>query len=239
MRRLYVPEVEEGAQTLSLPAGEAHHARTVLRAREGDRFEILNGQGRRLIGAVLTVSRQGVVLEIESESAEARPAFDLVLCQAVVKGKAMDWIVEKGTELGVSQILPVQCERSVSVGAKHERWCDLAISAMKQCGRAWLPEISTVVSLTEGLQIAGKCDQLIVASLFGERVGLWECLDGAKSVALWIGPEGDFTEREIEALREAGVNPVSLGPNVLRAETAALAGLSCIQHERIRQGQNG
>lgn len=233
MRRLYVPDIPEGAQTLSLPEGEAHHARTVLRAREGDRFEVLNGRGRRLVGRVQAVSRQDVSLEIESESNEERPTTELVLCQAMVKAKAMDLIVEKATEIGVTCILPVSCERSVSVGAKVGRWRDLAVSAMKQCGRLWLPEISDASTMEDAIKQT-TASRSVVASLSGERRNLWDCLEGVRSVALWIGPEGDFTCGELEALAEATF--ISLGSNVLRAETAAIAGLACIRHEWDRQG---
>lgn len=238
MRRLYVPDIPEGAPTLSLPEGEAHHARAVLRAREGDRFEILNGRGRRLGARVQSVSRRAVTLEIESDLLDSKPEIELVLCQALVKGKAMDLIVEKATELGATRILPVQCERSVSVGAKRERWRDLAVSAMKQCGRSWLPEIHAASSLEEVLEQTSHCEQKLVAALSGERRNLWDCLQGmeadARSLALWIGPEGDFTAGELETLCAAGFVSVSLGDNVLRAETAALVGLARIQYELER-----
>ena len=165
----------------------------------------------------------------------------MILAQSIIKGKAMDLVVQKATELGVSRIAPILTERTVArpdareFGAKREKWRDVAIEACKQCGAVWLPEIDEPTALEDALSLCGKAGRLsLAAALEGDAVEIAAGFEAygrkesrpPESVAIWIGPEGDFTAGELRALKKAGAVPVTLGGLTLRSETAALCALS-------------
>jgi 16S rRNA (uracil1498-N3)-methyltransferase len=248
MRRLYVPRWDHDGKTIVLPDTEAHHARDVLRAREGDRFQVLNGEGGQLECCVVDVARKRVELAIETTCQHPAPRIEITLIQGTVKGKTMDWIVEKATELGAARIIPVICEHSVSVPdarrseAKVEHWRDTAISALKQCGSPWLPDIGPPMSFDAALSRSPARQLDLLAGLVGERQPLAELLaplgslDGKIGIGLWIGPEGDFSATEYARMEDVGIAGISLGQNVLRSETAAIAGLGQLFYELDRSG---
>ncbi len=250
MRRLYVPRWDHDGKTIVLPDTEAHHARNVLRARNGDRFRVLNGEGGVLDCRVAEVSRKRVELAIETTFQYAAPTIEITLLQGTVKGKTMDWIVEKATELGVSRIQPVICEHSVSVPdtrraqSKVGHWQDSAVTALKQCGTPWLPKIAAPETFAAAISAIGGREIDLVAGLVGDLKPLSEILrpwhppvsrDGLR-LGLWIGPEGDFSVTEYGRLATAGIVGISLGQNVLRSETAAVVGLSRLLYELERCG---
>jgi 16S rRNA (uracil1498-N3)-methyltransferase len=158
----------------------------------------------------------------------------------------MDWIVQKATELGVRRLVPVQADRSVpqlgnagDAARRVARWRLLAIEAMKQCGSAWLPEIGMPLDV-EGALGAGGAEGLALVGSFEPAARhprqwfeAWRVERGepAREVAVWVGPEGDYTPAERAALRAAGVRPITLGPLVLRSETAAVYCLSVLACE--------
>lgn len=248
MRRLYVSLCEPNSGTIVLPDSEAYHVRSVLRAREGDAFRVHDGQGREFITSVSEVTRSRVDLRVTEEILHPRERCEIILLQGIVKRKAMDWVVEKATELGVAQILPVKCDRSVPeasmAGAKLERWRDLSISALKQCGCPWLPDIASPLSFAEALTAAGEFELNLVAGLSGEVRAFDEVIgerlptlrEGPVCIGIWIGPEGDFSPTEYELLEAAGYPFVSLGRNVLRADTAAITGIAQLSYELTRAG---
>lgn len=244
MHRFFLPPEACETAVVSLDAADSHHARRVLRLEPGDPVEILDGAGRILAGRVAAVERQGVTVVVDGVCRiEAPPRIGLAV--SVLKGRAMDWLVQKATELGATEIHPLLPERGVvriaadEAAAKIEGWRTTAIEACKQCGNPWLPKFHAPTT-PEGFLAAHSGGLLLVAALWGSPrlpgeilAGLPERPDG---ITVVVGPEGDLTPQEARTLEGAGAVPFTLGPLVLRAETAAIAALAVLQHECRRLG---
>ena len=263
MRRFYLPPAACKGDTLLLTDREAHHGAHVLRLQAGDEVTVLDGAGTRLVCAVKRVSRKAIELSVRSREKVPRPGFELTLFQAIVKGKTMETIVEKATELGVSRVVPLITERVVSQldaersDSKQVKWQLIAVESIKQCGSPWLPQIDAPQRLNDVLKASGRFDLAFVASLRGgQHIREWaqtswrgelrepaQCPTGRSSTlnpqpstslcsgCVWIGPEGDFTDAELDAIEASGAKPITLGPLVLRADTAAIASLALVRSE--------
>src|SRR5688572_22959970 len=151
MHRFFLPPAECTGPRLLLPEREAHHAVHVLRLQAGQLVTVLDGAGTQLACEVADVNRKKVELAVRQRTQVPQPAFQITLLQAIVKGKTMETIIQKSTELGVSRIVPLQTERVVAQldreGAEHKqnKWQLTAIEALKQCGSPWLPQIGPPV----------------------------------------------------------------------------------------------
>lgn len=245
MHRFYLRADAGEGETLVLSEAEAHHAREVLRLQVGETVTVLNGAGAILDCAVAGLDRRQVRLDVRHRRSEPRPVPAVTLIQSVTKTRSMEWIVQKGTELGVRRLIPILTERSVpqftreDANRKAERWRDIAVESLKQCGTPWLPELSAPVPLGEYLAAPVATDLALVASLHPGAVAPKQVLEAFRrqhdrppiEVAVWIGPEGDFTAGEIESIRATSAVPITLGPLVLRAETAAVYCLSFLGYE--------
>jgi 16S rRNA (uracil1498-N3)-methyltransferase len=245
MARFYLEPGQCRGTLLRLADQEAHHALHVLRLRTGDKVTVLDGDGRQFVCEVAAHDRETLSLAVLEEHLAPAPLAKITLLQALPKGKAMESIVQKATELGVSRIVPLLSERVVTrldqedAGHKREKLQAVAIEAIKQCGSPWLPLVEAPVSPHDYLARKELFELALVASLqkgsrhpreyfesFFNRFGRLP-----KSIAIWIGPEGDFTSREIADIQRAGASPITLGPLVLRSETAALYCLSVLSYE--------
>jgi len=224
-----------------LDGREAHHALHVLRLKRGDPVTILNGAGAVFSCRISETTKATVKLEtLEQRSVPPLP-WRITLFQAIPKGKVFEEIVEKGTELGVFRIVPVISQRVVSTPEnperKVERWRTAAIEAIKQCGSPWLPQIEPPLKLAEAMKRHPRFDLSLVASLEGDRHHPRHWLEASKlsagevDLAVWIGPEGDFTPEETSLLIKGGARPITLGNLVLRADTAAIYCLSILSYE--------
>jgi len=245
MHRFFLPPDECRKQPLNLPATEAHHAVTVLRIRERERVVVLNGAGDELLCEVQQADRRQVTLKVLQKQTIPPLPYQVTLAQAVVKGKTMEGIVQKATELGTHRIIPILSERTVArVGAedadgKVEKWEATAVEAIKQCGSAWLPRIEPPLTPQAFLSRNEKSELMLIASLQGDarhprehfHSFLAEHRRLPTSVCVWVGPEGDFTPAEANAIRAGGAVPVTLGQLVLRSDTAAIYCLSVINYE--------
>jgi 16S rRNA (uracil1498-N3)-methyltransferase len=241
MHRFYLPREEFSGDTLRLSDREAHHGADVLRLKPGESVEVLDGVGTRLRCEVRRVGRKEIELAVWERRAIAPPEFEITLLQAIVKGKTMETIVQKATELGVRRIVPVQTERVVAQldeergQDKQGKWRLTAIEAIKQCGGAWLPIIDVPVTPAGFLKTGPQFDLSLVASLEGDRRELRHWIQSLSTkprrVGVWIGPEGDFTSAELKLIQAAGARPITLGDLVLRADTAAICSLAVIRHE--------
>jgi len=241
MHRFYLPAKELSGNTLLLKGREAHHGADVLRLRPGESVEVLDGAGLRLRCDVRRVDRKEIELAVWERRECGLPEFEITLLQAIVKGKTMETIVQKATELGVLRIVPVQTERVVAQldeergQDKREKWRLTAIEAIKQCGSLWLPTIERPVTPAAFFKTGQKFDLALVGSLAGDgqhaRHWFQSLSSKPRSVAIWIGPEGDFTPAELESIRGAGAKPITLGNLVLRADTAAICSLALVRHE--------
>jgi 16S rRNA (uracil1498-N3)-methyltransferase len=220
-----------------LSAEEAHHALHVLRLKAGDTLNVFDGRGHEAQARVAETAKDSVRLTILQHSNTPSLPCRITLAQAIPK-KSMDLIVQKATELGVASIVPLVSERSVvkldEDSKRIKRWREIALDACKQCGNNWLPEIQPPQKARDFLSSPGKFDLKLIASLQPDSKLLKAILGEAakpSSILILIGPEGDFTPAELGLAKSAGCLPLSLGPLVLRADTAAIYTLSILHHE--------
>ena len=245
MHRFYLPPDQCRAASLQLTDGEAHHAVRVLRVQPRERVVVLDGSGNEFLCAVATADRRAVLLEIVEKKTVLPPPCRITLLQAIPKGKIIESIIQKATELGAHRLVPILAERVTTkldakiTAAKQEQWQQVAIEAIKQCGAVWLPQVDTPMTPAEFLMRKETHDLALVGALLGERKHPREIIQrfqsehgrAPESVAVWIGPEGDFTPAESKLILNAGAKPISLGPLVLRVETAAIYCLSFLNYE--------
>jgi 16S rRNA (uracil1498-N3)-methyltransferase len=246
MHRFYLPPEQSGGQALFLSGDEAHHAHHVLRLLPGQVVEVLNGAGEIVTCEVRSSNRSSLELAVLARKARDPLPCSVTLIQAIPKGKLFEDIVEKATELGVSCIVPLISERVISrpegddAMRKTAKWKRTAIETLKQCGSAWLPTIQPPVALADYLSRREHAELPFLASLQPDAREMRECVTRflnaqqrpPRSASLWIGPEGDFSLGEIEQInRETGAQPISLGPWVLRTDTATIASLALLNHE--------
>ena len=239
MHRCLVTTEQLLADTCTLGREEARHLQAVLRVKPGERVTLFDGQGRTRTAAVASAEKHGLTFRADAPAHVCPcPPCRITLFACVSKGTRMDWTVEKATELGVSRIVPVISDRTIvrldseSGSAKAVRWLRVAEEASRQCGAAWLPEIIPPVPLKTCLPLVAEASPVFVAALAPSAKPLRESLAayGAPPprAGWFVGPEGDFTPAELDALLAAGAVPVSLGQQVLRAETACLYGLCAL-----------
>lgn len=245
MHRFYLPPEQCNGSELVLTERESHHAINVLRLREGERAVVLDGAGREFNCQVASLGKRAVTLKVIQKNPIPALPYQLTLIQAIPKGKTMDTIVQKATELGAHRIIPIQSERTVaqveeeSAAAKIEKWMATAIESIKQCGSAWLPKIELPVSPSAFLARGEKFDLPLIATLQNDAKHPRQQVETfvsekkrlPRTVCIWVGPEGDFTPAEIGAVKSAGALPISLGQLVLRSETAAIYSLSVLNYE--------
>lgn len=243
--RAYAPDAPAGAAEIRLSPEESHHLVTVNRCGRGDPVVAFDGHGREWLTECVDPSKGGTVLRVKESRPAATRVFAITLAQALPKGSTMDEIVRQATEVGVTRIIPLISERTQvhldgdRAEKKIEKWRTTAIEAAKQCGNPWLPEIMPIQDLTSFLAAAKDCDLRLVASLHAGPTTLKKALatfahkhgHPPRSAAWLVGPEGDFSPAEMTAAVMAGFVPVTLGPLVLRSDTAAIYALSILSHE--------
>ncbi len=242
--RFYIPASEWNLEQLALSGEEAHHCLDVMRCREGDRIVVFNGRGTEAEAEIVAAAKGTVSLRSRIVGETPRPPATFLLGQAIPKGKNMDLIIQKATELGVSAITPLLSERTVvqldqnDLERKREKWQRIAIEACKQCGQNWIPEVRSPIKVETFVRQSKEALRLI-AAISPEATSLksiltaWDQESGDRpaSASLMIGPEGDFTPAEISTALAAGFAPLSLGPIILRSETAAIYALSITGYE--------
>lgn len=244
MHRFFIaPElVKEMGVYLSLPKELAHQVRDVLRLNLGEKLILLDNQGNEILATVEGSSRAGVIVQLlERHPGKSASPIRVVLCQGLLKSARFEWVLEKGTELGVSAFAPIHCHRSTAglaeAGtAKIQRWQRIIQEATEQCGRATLPELLPIRPLTQVLQEIPAGALAIMPWEEAEGRSLRDVLSGVRmrvagvvipqTVLLFIGPEGGLTAEETTLARKQGAQVVTLGTRILRAETAALASVA-------------
>ena len=245
MHRFYLSPAEIKDGTLTLAGREAHHALHVLRMRRGNELTVLDGAGREFLCTVENFDRDKLQLSVRETKTTSAPPCPMTLLQAVPKGKIIESIIRKATELGVVRIVPLLTERVVMdlddkhAARKAEKWQQVAVEAIKQCGAAWLPRVESPLTPKEFLARAEKFELPLVASLHSgaqhprQYFEKFQAQHGRKpkSACVWIGPEGDLTPEEVAAITSAGALPITLGKLVLRVETAATYCLSVLNYE--------
>lgn len=238
MARFFLsPDAWDGQPVLG--GDEAKHAAQVLRVRAGDRIVVFDGRGRSARAEVLEVGKTAIRLALGESVSRPVVAPEILLAQAVPKGKTMDWVVQKAVELGVTAIQPLITRHTVvqvgedDASRKSAKWQRVALEACKQCGQDHLPEVLPARDFSDWLPTADG-EVKIIGSLFPGARPLRDILRAAvvpSRVILLVGPEGDFSPEEVDAAVAAGFQPATFGSIVLRAETAAIFGISAIRYE--------
>lgn len=245
MHRFHLPPEHCQGEVLTLSEGEAHHASRVLRIRERERVAVMDGAGRELQCEVVGPIGKTVSLKILERTIAAPVVCSMTLMQAIPKAKIVEDVIQKATELGAARIVPILSERVVThlesgeAQAKAEKWQHVAVEAMKQCGNPWLPKVDAPISLKKFLARGEKFELAIVGCLRpgSSHPRKWiekfqaEHNRLPKSIGIWVGPEGDFSATEYDAIEQSGALPITLGPLVLRVETAATYCLSVMSYE--------
>lgn len=232
MRRFKVDKVKGGVAYLR--GQEARHALKVLRLKKGDEIIVFDGEGREYLAVIDAASPTSVKLKIAEEIKVNRdsPLQSTLYMGITNKLQKFELALQKATELGVSRIVPVVCARSSNAQhtknweGKMRRWKEIVVNAAKQCGRSVLPELSEPVKLSEVEDDSEL--SFVLWEKGGKSLKDYQSYT-ATSVSLLVGPEGGLEKGEIELLKEKGFKPIYLGKRILRAETAAIAGLALVQ----------
>ncbi len=235
MHTFYIPPSHLCDKIATIPEVERHHFRNVLRITAGDTIRIIDGEGSVYLAKVL--GPENARLVCHEFHARVPPSFTLF--QSLPKNDKMALILQKTTELGVTRVVPMHSEHSLKKpGRKRsERWERVVISAAKQCHRPWLPELVSVQPFARCLEQVKTFSLSIICSAHEKELHIKEIFRGTprvESLALFVGPEGGFTEAEVAGAVEKGCIPVTLGQSRLRAETAAIAGIAVAAYEYRR-----
>ncbi|MEM1348956.1 MAG: 16S rRNA (uracil(1498)-N(3))-methyltransferase [Myxococcota bacterium] len=246
MRRVPIDPGELGeapltGRTLELSDAAAHYLRDVLRLSQGEVVELFDGRGRVLRAALARVDALSVFVDItrDARSDHGESPVSLTLYQAIPKGDRWEWVLEKVTELGIERIVPLHTQRSVvrvpegKQAKKLERWARIAQSAARQCGRTRTPEIDAPRT-TGKAGAALDYDLTLLCSTDPGALALDVALEThaeARHIALFVGPEGGWTAQEERLLEAAGAVRVTMGPRILRSETAGVVAVALAQHK--------
>jgi 16S rRNA (uracil1498-N3)-methyltransferase len=245
MHRFYLPPASRHADALRLEGREAHHALHVLRLKRGERVTILDGAGTQFLCEVENTGKDSVALTAKEKHTTPALPCAITLLVALPKGKIIEGIIQKAVELGAQRIVPLLTRRVVSqlddegAEGKRDKWQQVAIEAIKQCGAAWLPKVEAPQAIEDFLAKREKPEFALVGSLQTERRHPREWIEAfrvqhgrlPRSAGVWIGPEGDFTLEELKRIEGAGAKPITLGQLTLRVETAAIYCLSFLNYE--------
>jgi 16S rRNA (uracil1498-N3)-methyltransferase len=249
MHRFYISPENWNRGALALTGSEAHHARNVLRMKGGEKLVLFNGQGREITAEIVDLTGDEISLRKLHEAETPPLQCRIVLAQAIPKGKNMELILQKAVEIGAAEIAPIISDRTVvqvdseSAAQKQSKWQQIAIEAAKQCGQNWLPRVHTPRKLAELFSAAAaeSFDLRLIGSLQPDAQHLKKIFADylsehqrrPSSVLMLVGPEGDFTPAELGLARRHGCQPITLGPIILRVETAAIYCLSILSYELL------
>jgi len=245
VHRFFVPTEWIKDQQVTLIEEVAHQIRHVLRLHTGEHVVVLDNSGREWEVELSRIGQQVAVGRLLRERQSAgEPHTHISLYQAVLKGQRFEWVLQKGTELGIVEFIPVVCHRSVvgdvdGVNSKQWRWRRIIQEAAEQSWRGRLPELQPAMFFDQACERALQMGGLRLVPWEGERVvSLKAALTGnltgmppPSTISLFVGPEGGLIDEEIQVAAEHKIQPVSLGPRILRAETAGLVAASAILYE--------
>jgi 16S rRNA (uracil1498-N3)-methyltransferase len=240
MPRFYVPNPKIEKGKLKVEGQSVRHIRNVLRLKKGDEMTVFDGSGKEYEGTIVGESSSSVIMAIQEVlPSKTESPLEVTLAQSLLKGEKMDYLIQKATELGVREVVPFFSSRSVPLlegskrSARLRRWVKIAIEASKQCGRGMVPAIQPIREYSDLLLSASQDSlRLILWERDGARLG--EVLTRVKEktkVFFMVGPEGGFSQEEVEKAKKAGFLPISLGERILRSETVSLFLLSILQYE--------
>ncbi|WHH60424.1 16S rRNA (uracil(1498)-N(3))-methyltransferase [Petroclostridium sp. X23] len=235
------PEQIEG-DSITIQGEDVNHIIKVLRFKPNDSIVVCDGNGKDYTACIEEMGKKEVKAVIQKViSSQSEPSIDVTLFQGIPKSGKMEYIIQKNTELGINRIVPVMTQRTVvkiedkkSLSNKMDRWQKVALEAAKQCNRGRIPKICAPISLEEAIIQMSEMDLSFMPYEKEENNRLRNILSaarGAKTIGVLIGPEGGFDAEEVEKAAQAEVSTVSLGPRILRTETAGAAVLSILMYE--------
>ena len=253
--RFFIPSNCFEGDRVTLRGALVHQIRDVLRLTPGETVVVLDDSGWEYEVQLDAVEQEQATGQIQNKSlARTEPRAKITLYQSLLKGDKFEWVLQKGTELGIVEFVPIVCDRCVIASvdevskAKLERWQRIILEAAEQSRRARLPRLQTPLLFPQACERARRAD-LALLSWEGERTrslrsmltaydslpvtahGKTSPMRKPFSISIFVGPEGGFTTREVDQARRYGLAPVSLGPRILRAETAALAAVTMILYQ--------
>lgn len=235
MQLFYDPCLDPDSNDCCFGSEESRHIIRVLRKKVGDTVQITNGRGSIFTGRIADPSVQKCRIAIEKHEKIVPPMYRLHMAVAPTKNAdRYEWFLEKATEIGVDEISPIICEHSERKTIKKHRLEKIIQSAMKQSGRAFLPQLNDAISLDEFLKNDAEGLKFIAHCQEGEKVELKRRVAPDKPITIMVGPEGDFSEGEIDRCLVNGYWPVSMGDYRLRTETAAIVACSTVKFINTR-----
>ncbi len=243
MHRCYVPSTDISSDTIRIRAPERHHLLNVLRLKAGDDVQVFDGEGNSYIARLKDTESPLVIASIRNRQFHPPIAPRITLFQAIPKSDKMDLIVQKTTEIGVDEIVPMISERSIpkrgedAQQKRQNRWERIAIEASKQCGRTRFPKLVQSRRIDECLEQAKNCELSLLLWENEEERQMKEILRNhrhVESMGVFIGPEGGFSDAEVKNAIEGGCLPATFGDNTLRTETAAIVAIALSVYELRR-----
>jgi len=241
MRRFFIEQSKITSTKIFITGSDAAHIKKVLRMKSGDRIGLFDGRGFEYKARIENLLAGGIEVSITKRflSASESPV-QIIVAQALLKDKKMDILARQLTEIGAAGLIAFTSIRSVPrpdkkrLSARRKRWEKIAIEALKQCGRGYVTEIGETITFNDIIKIDNECDLKIVfweneSKPISDAVQQVHVRHYRKILAV-LGPEGGFTEKEIEDARACGFVTASLGPRILRAETAAVAACTILQY---------
>jgi 16S rRNA (uracil1498-N3)-methyltransferase len=243
MNRFFVSEANIQGSQVVLDQQQAHQIRNVLRLRPGDRVIVLDDQGRQY-DVVLTVTERNKATGriVQKQPADTEPQVQITLYQSLLARDKFEWVLQKCTEIGVAKFVPVLTQRSLirhqsrTSADRLNRWCRIITEAAEQCGRGLIPKLEPPVEFETAMSRLDAFDRCLVPTTQKQGTTVREALRHGSSalpetIALFVGPEGGFSEQELQLAQDKGARAVSLGQRILRTETAAIVAASLILYE--------
>ena len=238
MQKFIIPEIKVLPSKASVIGQDAKHIFKVLRKKRGDNIAITDGKGKDYNSIILNATPESIEIKIIEQFNSITESFiDITLCSGMLKDKKMDFVIKHITQLGVQKWMPFFCERSIpspniiKMAKRKKRWENIGKESLKQCNRSCLPEISGPLNFETLIKQSENHDL---------KIAFWEKSDqkiktlqnsvSPKKIIILIGPEGGFSKKEILMAKEKGFSSCSLGPRILRSETASIASCTLIQH---------
>ena len=225
----YEPSILSGQTSFTLNEISSKHCVQVLRMQENQRVDITNGMGYLFEATILTAHKKNTLVQIQSEKFIAASSQKITLGIGLLKNLTrLEWLLEKATEMGVYEIMPLVCEHTLFEKFKLDRFQNILQSAMIQSQQVWLPLLGTPLKFKEAIQNQKQVQKLIAHCEAGDKINIKE-IKASADLLLLIGPEGDFSTAEIELALANNYQAIHLGPTRLRTETAALFALSVLK----------
>ena len=230
----FIENIINNSGDIVLNKKNSHHLKNVLRVKTGQKVTLFNGRGDVFISVVKVINNNEIILKIISHEKIPKPLFEVDLYQAMPKINRWEMVLQKSVELGVSNIFPLKTKFTQKIydEKKYKRFNQIITSAAEQSESRWIPKLHEMITLETAIKNAKGYDVSVVGSL-KSNTQTFKNIDWGriKKISLFIGPEGDFSDDEVELMVSNGVVPVTFGSKILRTETAAIFGLSIINYE--------